>query len=145
MLFSLESVQTEALNARGERSENEYLDLMAKNISRDLGHERDYWRNYGPYWWNLADVLRGYAPKEWRLFMSYAEDGADGNDEEVKSLYDYGSEILNIVVAQMYLLRRAANFELGGRNVHYVESMKDDEGHPYRPGLGYLDGEEFED
>jgi len=77
------------------------------------------------YWWNLQDILKNYAPSEYRNYVR-AVGGEDefGADEEMKKAYDYGSDVYNWVAALTYRAYREESWQFGASNTH--EYMTDD-------------------
>jgi hypothetical protein len=120
--------------------EREYLKRVTTGfIERMLLQSRGFWKNYGMYWWNMQDVLKNYAPREYREFIQ-AIGGEDeiGKDDEIKKQYDYGSDMYNWVAAQLYIQDRADSMQLGDENSHAYE-VPDGDIRSYIPGTGFVD------
>jgi hypothetical protein len=91
----------------------------------------DFWRNYGPYWWNMREVLTHHAPREMREYATALAE--ESSDDETREQFDYGSDVGNYVAAQMYLEHRAATGQLGADTSHIVNDRE------YIPGVGFVD------
>ncbi len=66
------------------------------------------------YWYNLQDLIRLYAPNEYRSYADYiGGEELFGLDSEIKKEYDMGTEFHNWIAAQFYLEIRIATMEFG--------------------------------
>jgi len=97
------------------------------------------WKNYGMYWWNLQDIIKNYAPKDYRDYVR-AVGGEDefGRDDEIKKMYDYGSDMYNWVAAHWYLEYRVSLYQFGAENAH-DHFTEDGDHRQYVPGVGFVD------
>jgi hypothetical protein len=94
------------------------------------------------YWWNVQEIFKNYAPKEYRKFLDFV--GGEemiGRDEEIREQYDYGSDMYNWVAAQLYINGRADQMELGDEYSHEHETPEGDS-RMYKPGIGFVDERE---
>ena len=128
MRINKEFVVEEAQRILEENKETQlrFLERVVPGFIKDeLLQYPDYWKNYGMYWWNLQDILKNYAPSEYRNYVR-AVGGEDefGADEEMKKAYDYGSDVYNWVAALTYRAYREESWQFGASNTH--EYMTDD-------------------
>ena len=134
-------VEKQAINILEEKGQTElqFLRDAAPNLIKWLMQQpADYWKNYGMYWFNLAEVLRNHDPKGWRAFLEYigGEDSLN-EDEDVKKEFDYGSDIYNWTAAAMYLDSRIDQYKEGADNPHdYFDD--NEEARPYDPSVGFI-------
>jgi len=126
-----------------EENKETQLQFLERAVPRfikdELLQEWDYWKNFGMYWWNLQDILKNYAPREYREYVR-AVGGEDefGADEDMKKAYDYGSDMYNWVAALTYRDYREESWQFGASNTH--EHMTEDgELRQYVPGVGFID------
>jgi len=123
-------------------TEKEFLErVMPKFIEFLKEQSPTFWKNYGMYWYNLKELMKNYAPKQYREYVRFVggEDNL-GNDIETGKEYDYGSDIDNWTSAQLYLMQRAENFELGDDNLHLVTD-EDWETKIYDPEVGFINNQ----
>jgi hypothetical protein len=143
-MIDRETVQEELDNNLTETSQSEaqLVRRVAEAIVRLLKENSpDYWKNYGAYWWGLQEVLKHHAPRAYREWVeATGGNGAIGSDPEMQKAHDYGSDGLNITAAQMYLLMRAEEGNMGADAPHVVTLDGDDR--LYIPGVGFVDDRE---
>lgn len=142
MRIDKEFVVEEAQRILEENKETQlqFLERVVPGFIKDvLLQGPDYWKNYGMYWWNLQDILKNYAPKEYREYVR-AVGGEDefGADDEIKKEYDYGSDMYNWVAAHWYLEYRVNSYQLGAENAH-DHFTEDGDHRQYVPGVGFVD------
>ena len=140
--------------------DREYVAEKVKRIISESSSEADYvkkaahvvtsllldspqalaWTVYGVYWLNLRDVLIRHVPVSFETLKKCAGDDLIAfGDEDLKKKYDYGSDIANLTAADLYLLQRAASYELTN-GYHDVEDV-DGTIRPYRTDVGFADQE----
>ncbi len=139
-MFEKQVVEEEALEVLKNDTESGFLQRVTPKLIETLKKQLpDFWKNYGPYWWNLASVLKVHAPRPYREYVDMCG-GEDvfGADEEIKKRYDYGTDLLNWAAAQMYLDIRSNEYGLGADNPHQIQDEKGED-RLYIPGIGYLD------
>lgn len=141
-----ESVEEEAKEVL-ERVAKPEAAFLAQNTRRVLAwldeSPMDSWNAFGPYWWNLADVLKNHAPREYREFLTrVGELGPQGEDEDIKKKFDYKNDLLNITAALMYLEERSNEMSTGASIPHLVEDENGEE-KQYIPSRGFIEEEEF--
>ena len=122
-----------------KKSENEFLpEALLGCLASLRKNSRQFWRNYGPYWWNMMKLMDKYCHQQ---FLDYGErmGGVEAfhYDQEIAAQFDYHSDILNYIAAQMYLEMRAKGMGLGDDNPHEIE-VEDMVKH-YIPGIGFID------
>lgn len=76
----------------------------------------NYWQNYGAYWYNFSDVLNKYAPKEFREYARAANIDLENVNEDVKKVFDFGSDMNNWVAGMEFLEWRYSMQELNGEH-----------------------------
>lgn len=95
------------------------------------------WKWYGCYWWNLQEVIRQHAPREYRDYIRYlGGEDAIGKDDEVKAIYDYGSDMNNWIAAQIYLEYRAELHQI--HDPLHVFVSNDGRTRDYNPDIGFM-------
>ena len=120
----VENETRDILSRKG--NESEFLATAAKDQIQWLREEPMRWKWYGPYWFNLADVLKRYAPKEFHDFMRAQGSEVEEFDEDIKKRYDFGSDMNNWVAALTYLDVRAESYEINSPT-HLVEDEEGNE------------------
>jgi len=114
-----------------------FLTSATKNcIGFLLEQGQNYWQNFGAYWYGLSDVLKNYAPKEYRQYVQAVRIDEGIIYEDVKKLFDYGSDMENWVAALEYLEYRHSTQELNGEH-QYIEH--DDEMKEFSLLSGFVD------
>lgn len=122
-----------------KETEQQYLRRVTPGfIQKVLLQTIDFWKNFGMYWWNAQEILKQYAPRQYRNFLSaVGGEEAIGKDDEIKKQYDYGSDMYNWVAAQLYIQDRADQMEMGDENGHEHETPEGDI-RLYVPGTGFV-------
>lgn len=139
-----ELVQQEATEVLEEQELTEltFLNGVAKTTISFLKSETpDFWKNYGMYWWNMMEILKQHDPRGFREYAAMVGgEQVFGKDEEMRKKYDYGSDALNWIAAQMYLEERAES-GLGPETPHYHVDEDENE-RAYIPSVGFVDERE---
>jgi len=139
-MIAKQDVQQELDTVSEEKSESDFLKAAVPGVVTFLKTQpADFWKNYGMYWWNMMNVLKAHDPK---AFREYAEEqGGEstfGGDPDMQKKYDYGSDAMNFVAAQMYLEDRSQSFGLGADTPHFDEDIDGNE-RSYIPSVGFID------
>ncbi|MGA7161998.1 MAG: hypothetical protein WBZ48_13435 [Bacteroidota bacterium] len=119
-------------------TEIEFLQRVIPIFAKDLLEKgQNYWTEFGMYWYNLQDVIRHYAPKEYRSYADYiGGEELFGADSKIKKEYDMGTEFHNWIAAQFYLDIRFATMEFG--NSPHQHEDADGEIFEYVTGVGII-------
>jgi hypothetical protein len=145
-MISKSCVQKEAKRVirKSRKSVEEFLSEACRTVLEWLNEQPHHgWYSFGPYWWNLRDVLKNHAPKEFLQFVAHArEEESVGEDSSVKSRYDYGRDLLNYAAALMYLEERVNDVTLDTGVPHLVENENGEE-KQYVASIGFIEDEEF--
>jgi hypothetical protein len=132
--------EAERILEENKETQLQFLERVVPGLIKEvLLQDPDYWKNYGMYWWNLQDIRKNYAPKEYRAYVR-ATGGEDefGADEEIKKEYNYGTDMYNWVAAHLYVDYRVKSYQFGAGNAHQHTTEEGDI-RQYVPGVGFVD------
>ena len=99
--------------------------LLEMWIEHDNG--RNFYKNTGPYWENLLEILEKYSPDLFSKFVLKVGP-FDITNDDVREAYDYGSDLLNLMAALACMSIRDAAYskpdephiiELNGEEIPY--------------------------
>lgn len=124
--------------SEGNTTELQYLlSVVPTFVKEVLRQSPDTWKIYGCYWWNLQELIRNYAPKQYRVFIQFVGgEDAIGTNEEIKKEYDCESDMNNWVAAQMYVEYRAEARQLQDPLHKFV--YRDGRTRDYNPAIGFM-------
>lgn len=102
---------------------------MLLGVWIDTDNGKKIFRQVGPYWETLHEILRKFAPDEFEEYERIAGPFTYFN-EEVKKQYDYRNNLLNFMAALAYQEKRYQSLSDAG-DVHIL--IVDGEDVPYMP------------